>query len=215
MAEVVGEMTHKCRSYKKKVKTKGTSPGKVTWKPYPSPEEKGFGNGKFCYFISCPKTKLPLRDYVYEKKLEPHYETRSYNECAKCNQRGIRKACYRGISYIIFYTRYQGKLENFRNKYFITGLFPISAWRRVSNRVAYRSEEPIFLSIQDSKEIDDKLWRRWFGKALPTDNRGAHSLRYMAKFVTKDSSAMKDVISHFDSKIDLNKIDEYIEELKK
>jgi len=185
------------------------------WNQYPSPNDKGFGNGKFCYFVSCPDSKLPIRDYVYEEKLEPCYERKSYNEYRECNQRGIRNAYKRGISYFIFYTRYQGKIESHRNRYFITGLFPISAWRKVSNRIAYYSEEPVLLSVEHAKELDDKLWNRWFGENLPKDKKGSHNLRYMAKFVEKDSLALKDILNHFEKKRNLNKIDEYVKELKK
>lgn len=183
------------------------------WIDYPSPEDSGFGNGKFCYFISCPDSELPIRDYVYQGKPEPHYETKSYNECARCNQRGIKNACNRGISYIVFYTRYRGKKASYKNRYFITGLFPISAWRRTSNRIAYRSDNPIFLSIEDSMELDDRNWLKWFQNDFPKDLKGARNLRYMAKFVKKGSPALKDILSHFDKKASRNRIDEYVKEL--
>ena len=99
----------------------------MKWVNYPLTEEKGFGHGKFCYFISCPYSELPIRNYVKKKKPEPHYEDKSYNVYASCNQRGIMNAYRKGINYLIFYTRYQGKIQKFRGEYFITGLFPISA----------------------------------------------------------------------------------------
>jgi hypothetical protein len=183
------------------------------WREFPSADEDGFGHGKFCYFISCPDSELPIRDYVHKGKSEPHYETRSYNECALCNQRGIRSTYSRGISYLIFYTRYKGTKNGYRNKYFITGLFPISTQKKVKNRIAYRSENPIFLSIEDSMRLGNELWQKWFGKVLPKDNKGSHNLRYMTKFVKKDSPALKDVLNHFDSKKSLNRIDDYTQEI--
>lgn len=205
----------KRRPCKKKERKKAICVGKdVKWVNYPSADENGFGHGKFCYFISCPNSELPIRDYVYEGKLEPHYETKSYNECASCNQRGIKNANNRGISYIAFYTRYRGEKRSYRNKYFITGLFLISAWRKVSNRIAYRSDNPIFLSIEDSIELNDDLWNKWFGKDLPKDWRGAHNLHFMTKFVKKDSPALKDILDRFDKKKSRNEMDDYIKELK-
>ncbi len=151
------------------------NPGKnIKWLDYPSPDENGFGYGKFCYFISCPDSKLPIRDYVYERKLEPHYEEKSYNEYAFCNQRGIRHLKKRGGSYIIFVTKYQGN-------FYITGWFPISQYKEIPNqikhneegniiyhsRIAYKSDNPIFLSIEDSIELGDKKWKGWFGTNLP------------------------------------------------
>jgi len=188
---------------------------KVNWSDYPSLGQNGFGNGKFCYFISCKFSELPIRDYVDAKKLEPRYETKSYNEYYKCNQRSIKNACRRGISYIIFYTRYRGKKEDYRNRYFITGLFPISGQRNVSNRIAYRSDNPIFLSIEDSIELNDKVWKKWFGKDLPRDHRNAHNLHFMTKFVEKGSPALMGILSHFENKKGKNKLDDYVKELVK
>jgi len=204
------------RSCKKREVTKTDDEENATWEPYPSSDTEGLGHGKFCYFISCPDSKLPIRDFIYEEKLEPHYETRSYNEYACCNQRGIKSAYKRGISYIVFYTKYQGKEAN-QDRYFITGLFPISDWRKVSNRIAYRSNNPIFLSIQDSEELElnDKMWRKWFGKPLPRDKKDRLNLRWMAKFVTNDSLALQEILDYFEKKKEHNRIEEYVKELSK
>lgn len=205
-----------CRRAFKKTRLPKTNADKnETWRSYPKPDAEGFGHGKFCYFISCPDSKLPIRDFIYERKLEPHYETKSYNEYACCNQRSIKNACKRGISYIIFYTRYRGKESKYQNRYFITGLFPISHWRRIKNRIAYHSENPIFLSIQDSEELElsEKTWRKWFKEPLPRDKKGRMNMHYMAKFVTKDSLALQEILNHFERKKEHNQIEEYVKEL--
>jgi hypothetical protein len=208
-------MVCKCKPCKAKKSDEIENTGKkIKLLDYPSPDEEGFGHGKFCYFISCPGSKLPIRDYVYEGKPEPHYENKSYNECASCNQKGIKNAYDRGISYVIFYTRYRGKKENYRNRYFITGLFPISAQRDVCTRKAYMSNNPIFLSIGDSIELNDKVWQKWFKTNLPKDYRGTHNLHFMAKFVKKDSPALADILNHFKKMKNKNKIDEYINEIR-
>jgi hypothetical protein len=193
-----------CEKNLNKIKNTGEN---IEWSNYPSPEKSGFGKGKFCCFISCPDSELPIRDYIYEKKREPCYEEKSYNCYASCNQKGIKNARKRGISYIIFYTRYHGKKESYKNKYFITGLFRISAMKKVNTRSAYRSDAPIFLSIEDSIELNDKIWRKWFKNDLP------NNLRYMAKFVEKDSIAMRDILNHFNNMKNKNKIDDYINEI--
>lgn len=199
----------KCRKNRTKSQRKNT-----IWEKYPSPEEEEFGHGKFCYFISCPGSELPIRDYMYEEKPEPHYEEKSYNEYAPCNQRGIKNAYNRGISYIIFYTKYHGTKQNCKHRYFITGLFPISTRRNLGTRIAYRSENPIFLSIEDSIELDDKIWRKWFETYLPKDYRKAHNLHFMAKFVNMGSPALMDILNHFKKKYKKNKIDKYINEIR-
>ena len=210
------------------------NPGKnIKWSDYPSPEEKGVGHGKFCYFISCPDSKLPIRDYVrLKEKLEPHYEEKSYNECAFCNQSGIRNLRKRGGSYIIFVTRYKGRIAESQSKFYITGWFPICKWKEINlppddwkynkhgeviykTRVAYKSDNPIFLSIDDSIELDNEKWKEWFGRNFP------NNLRYVTKFIRKDQyprrknknqTILEEIKNHFDAmeRKGKNKIKEYI-----
>lgn len=200
------------------------------WEKYPSPEEEGFGRGKFCYFISHPKLELPIRDFRI--KDEPHYENKSYNECVFCNQRGIRNLKDNGGSYIIFITKYQGTIAKYQDKYYITGWFPISHYKEIPNqikrnkqgkiiyrsRMAYKSGNPIFLSVEDSIELNGKRWRRWFGEELPSN------LRYMTKFIPKDQypygknknqTISEEIKSHFEKmeKEDKNMLQDYIDEL--
>lgn len=52
-------------------KTKTSPEAGIKWLPYPKADENGFGNGKFCYFLSCPDSELPIRNCIHEKKLEP------------------------------------------------------------------------------------------------------------------------------------------------
>ncbi|MFX1298322.1 MAG: hypothetical protein ACFFD2_26140 [Promethearchaeota archaeon] len=209
-------------------KKKGTKIDKVSkspniknlkWSNYPEPEGKDFGHGKFCYFISCQNSELPIRDYIKEKKPEPHYENKSYNIYASCNQRGIMNAYKMGISYFIFYTRCQGKSQKFRGKYFITGLFPIAAQTSVPDsnhgtRKAFLSDNPIYLSIEDSIKLDNKIWQKWFKESIPKDYRGAYNLHFMPKFVTRNSIALKDIMNHFNEKKTENIIDKYVNEIK-
>jgi len=201
-----------CKSVTKKSSTSEININ--DWKGYPPPTEEGFGHGKFCYFISCPDSKFPIRDYSRKEKPEPNYETRTYNYRVACNQCGIKNAQKRGINYIIFYTRYRGKKKNFVDKYLITGLFKISSKKVIDDRVAYHSRNPIYLSVEDSIELDDNIWKKWFDEPIPTNNKGSRNLRYMNKFVKKESKAMKDILDHFKNKKSKNKIHEYIREIE-
>ncbi|KAA0008068.1 MAG: hypothetical protein FE036_02655 [Thermoplasmata archaeon] len=225
-----------CKPCKPKKSNIVEEPGKnIKWLDYPSPDENGFGYGKFCYFISCPDSKLPIRDYAREKKLEPHYEKKSYNEYAFCNQRGIRNLKNRGGSYIIFVTKYQGILAEYQDRFYITGWFPIYKWKEIDNlsrrewkrngegkviyktRIAYKSNNPIFLSIEDSIELCDEIWKKWFGTNLPKNsslNPPRPQLNYFTKFLEKDSIALNEIKNHFESKSNRNKINEYIREIK-
>lgn len=217
-----------CESIRPNKSNKREYPGEnIKWLDYPSPGKKGFGNGKICYFISCPKSERPIRD-IYNEKREPHYENQSYNEYAFCNQRGIRNLKDRGGSYIIFVARYKGKLEDYKSKIYITGWFPLSKWKKIDDlppeewkyneqreaiyktRVAYKSDNPIFLSIKDSIKLDDKKWGGWFKEGLP------NNLRYMTKFIN-DQNILCKIKNYFErmESEGKNATQKYIEEVRK
>lgn len=164
-----------------------------------------------------------------KKKPEPHYETSSYNACAFCNQSGIRTLEKRGASYIAFVTKYQGTIAKHQGKFFITGWFPITEYKKIPEtkynrkgktiytwRIAYKSNNSIFLSIEDSLELSDERWKRWFGANLPR-NTSRHppkpQLNYLTKFLKKDSTALNEVKAHFLQK--RNRVTEYVREIKK
>ena len=227
-------MACKRKPCKPKKSNRIEKPGKnKKWLDYPSPDENGFGHGKFCYFISCPDSKLPIRDYTVRKenrkeKLEPHYEEKSYNECAFCNQRGIRHLKKRRGNYIIFVTKYHGTIAKYQGNFYITGWFPISQYREIleikrndeekiiyHSRIAYKSDNPIFLSIKDSIELSDKKWKIWFGTNLPKNmrlNPPKPQLNYFTKFLEKDSIALNEIKDCFEDKS--NRITEYIREIR-
>jgi hypothetical protein len=187
---------------------------KGRWKKYPAAEDKDFGHGKFVYFICCQDSRLAVRDYKRAKRIEPDYENRSYNEHAFCNQNNIRKSKKRGISYFVFITKYRGN-------YYITGWFPISYWREIQKpktksgrtifptRIAFKSDKPIFLSVEDSIKVTNEKWNKWFGKNAP------NNLRHMAKFVEKNSEALEELKDYFQrkEKENRNKIEEYAKEI--
>lgn len=186
----------------------------LCWEEYPSPKESGFGHGKFCYYLSSTIADLPIRK---KEKAEPHYEDMTYNVYASCNQRSIKRAKGRGISYLIFYTRYNGNLDEYRGRYFITGLFPISAKciiTELDNRFTYLSKNLIFLSIEDSICLNNNKWQEWFDIDIPTDKHGYYNLRWMSKFVKRSSQSLIDILNHFKKNSNKNKLSEYIKEPK-
>ncbi|NIQ04923.1 MAG: hypothetical protein GWO20_04055 [Candidatus Korarchaeota archaeon] len=73
----------------------------------------------------------------------------------------------------------------------------------------------MFLSIDDSLELTDEQWQKWFGEPLPSDENGNHNLRWMPKFIKKNSTALQDILQHFESHSEDNKIEAYIHELRK
>lgn len=219
---------------KPKKSNKIENPSKdIKWLDYKSPDENGFGYGKFCYFISCPDSKFPIRDYVYEGKLEPHYEEKSYNGYAFCNQKGIRNLKKNKVSCIVFVTKYQGTITKYQCEFYITGWFPLYKWKKIDNlhpkdwkrnkkeeviyktRIAYKSDAPIFLSIEDSIKLDDEKWKEWFRKDLPK-NRNLRPPKPQLNYFTQklDSPVLEEIKRHFEKHRENNKIDDYINEIR-
>ncbi len=180
------------------------------WLDHASPSWQEFGHAKMCYYISSAHSELPIRNHP--KKLEPDYARRTYNQHRSCNQPSIKRVNERGISYIVFYTKYRGKNKKFKGRYFITGLFPIDQTRWIDGRLALKSEDPVFLGIEDALEITEERWRIWFGKPMPKDKNGAFNMRYMNRFLEQGSKAFMAIMAHFELRCDNNRIEEYIEE---
>jgi hypothetical protein len=203
-----------CKPCSPKIKNENS---KITldWKKYPDICDEGFGNAKLCYFISCSESEFPIIDYVYEQKDEPNYESKTYNYYSSCNQLGIRNAKERGINYIIFYTKYHGFKKYFENRIFITGIFPISYEKLIENRMAYKSIDPIFLSIENSFELNDEIWKEWFDMKMPRDYRWNNTnLHYYNLFLKSNSIPLKKILKHFEKYQNQNELNSYISEIK-
>lgn len=119
--------------------------------------------GKICYYISGKSVVLPIRDLLNELgggcKREPNYETETYNYYKSCNQRSLKSALNRGVSEILFVTRYNGVSKSYQNKYFITGMYKIGWTGTISGRLFVKASKMAFVSVEDAYEITPARWK--------------------------------------------------------
>ncbi len=188
----------------------------VHWKEFPQPR---YEHGKFCNFISCPDSVLPIRDYIHEEKLEPNYETSTYNVFDSCNQSAVSSLIQNQTNNIIFFTKYQGSKEEYRDKVFITGLFYISEYGIVGEnketRIALRSRGQngfVVLSIDDALLLDQHRWQRWFNEDIPMNKYGTILPRAIKRRLTNTDTALLEILDHFSHKP--NRIEEYRQEIR-
>jgi hypothetical protein len=157
-----------------KVSDRGKEGSVGYWKPY----EPSSPEAKLCYFLCSEKSHLPIRDVLnYHRagnKLEPNYETATYNQCAKCNQSSIHSATRDGLSHILFATRYFGSNSDHRNRYFIVGYYEIGWTAAVEHKekecTAIRAKSMCFTQIENAYEITDERWRRICPHGQPLGN---------------------------------------------
>ena len=137
-------------------------PGDVEWQPI---ELSDVPQGKLCYYLCCKSSHLPLRDILSEhkrgQKLEPHYETQTYNFFSASNQRHVRAAVKAGCRYIFFVTRYKGKLIWCRDHYMIVGFYELDGWTILSERWAVRASKVKFVTAEDAFLVTPQICQAW------------------------------------------------------
>ena len=124
------------------------------WKPY-CPAEKV---GKLCYHNCTAESKFPMRN-VLCKSTEPNYETATYNWYQCCNQPSVRTAVQCGLSHILFVTRYRGRNECYKDRYFIVGYYEIGWTAEINGHTAIRAKNLCFVSVEHAYEITDEQWQ--------------------------------------------------------
>lgn len=127
----------------------------VQWISY-TPKRR---EGKLCYHNCTEDSELPLRDVLYEST-EPNYETATYNWCDRCNQPSVRSAVNKGLSHILFITRYKGKTSAYAERYFIVGYYEIGWTAEIEGNVAVRPKNFSFVPIEHAYEITPERWQR-------------------------------------------------------
>jgi len=134
----------------------------VVWQPIQfSPVPRG----KLCYFLCGKSSHLPVRDILNEQKrgskLEPNYETQTYNLGAESNQRHVRAAVKAGCRLIFFVTRYKGKLIGYREHYMVVGYYELDGWAPVDDRWAVRASHIKFVTAEDAFLVTPQTCREW------------------------------------------------------
>lgn len=78
------------------------------------------------YYCEPRSEEYPIRNVTKMSKLEPNYETMTFNACRSCNQPILSSALRKGVRYIIFFTKFSLKHnKNSKNDYYITGYYEI------------------------------------------------------------------------------------------
>jgi len=120
--------------------------------------------GKLCYHYCSKHSSLPIRDILNGHgqgcKVEPNYETATYNWCAKCNGRSVQAAVKDGLSHILFITRYTGQDNAYFGRYFVVGYYEIGWVTKVGDRYAIRAQKMSFVPIEYAYEITSTRWQR-------------------------------------------------------
>jgi hypothetical protein len=121
--------------------------------------------GKLCYFLCGKSSPLPVRDILNEQKkgnkLEPNYETQTYNLGAESNQRHVRAAVKAGCRFIFFVTRYKGKLMGYREHYMVVGYYELDGWAPIDDRWAVRASRVKFVTAEDAFLVTSQICLEW------------------------------------------------------
>lgn len=181
-----------------------THPDDIAWQPIQFSDTP---RGKLCYFLCSKSSHLPVRDILNEHKrgtkLEPHYETRTYNFFAASNQRHVRAAVKAGCHYIFFVTRYKGKLIGYREHYMIVGYYELDGWVATEDRWAVRAANIQFVAAPDAFLVTPQICHEW-------ETTYGH-LRYLMQRL--EGEQLERLLNHFRTKPDVTS--SYVQEIER
>lgn len=170
------------------------SPKSSQWTAY-QPTQKV---GKLCYHYCSKHSQLPIRDVLndhqHDFKVEPNYETATYNWCARCNGPSVESAIKDGLSHILFITKYTGLNKNYIGHYFIVGYYEIGWVTTVDGRCAIRARKMCFVPIEHAYNVGPGEWRR-INKAGKTDVLA--NLRYATQRIS--GALFDEILQHLDN----------------
>jgi len=154
--------------------------------------------GKLCYHYCSKRSHLPIRDVLNDHrhgfKVEPNYETATYNWCAKCNSTSVHAAIRDGLSHILFITRYTGSKDRYIGHYFIVGYYEIGWITKVDGRCAIRARKMCFVPIEHAYNVGPDEWKR-INKAGKTDV--LTNLRYATQRISGE--LLDEILQHLDN----------------
>lgn len=120
--------------------------------------------GKLCYHYCSKQSHLPIRDVLNDHrqgfKVEPTYETASYNWCASCNRPSVHAAVKDGLSHILFITKYTGSNSKYAGRYCIVGYYEIGWVTKIEDRYTVRAKRMCFVPIEQAYEVTPERWQR-------------------------------------------------------
>jgi len=121
--------------------------------------------GKLVYFLCTESSVLPIRDVLNDQgqgpKLEPNYETGTYNFCRSCNHPSVVATIRHGYHFLLFVTRYWGLDRRFRGQYYLVGYYDLEAWTELGTRKAVKAKRLKFVKIEDAFHVTPEICRKW------------------------------------------------------
>lgn len=185
---------------------------------------RGDHAGVLIYIETSHQSAVPVRDQLNENGrghfFEPNYETSTFNMMSCYNPRAINSIIKNKHRYILFGTRYEGFLPEFKGKYLIMGYMRIDKIKDMRSRhiQKYLSDpqgpesecmtlneafacwtgDMRFASLADSFFLTDEVMKSWGYKGRPS--------RQMKLLV--EGEKLDKILHHFAEKPDLT--DEYI-----
>ena len=172
------------------------------WTPFPASDV-----GKLVYFLCTKSSVLPIRDVLNDQgqglKLEPNYETGTYNFCRFCNQPSVVAAIRHGYRYLLFVTRYWGLDHRFCGQYYVVGYYDLEGWIELGTRKAVKAKRLKFVRIEDAFHVTREICRRW--------ETTYGNLRWLTQVPRGET--LKEVLGHLQRAPDATS--EYIMEVKK
>jgi hypothetical protein len=188
------------------------------WQDY-----RGETAGALLYIETSHQSVVPVRDQLNENGkgffYEPNYETSTYGLMSCCQAKALNAILKNKSRYILFGTRYEGAIPEFKNKFLIMGYQRIDKVKDVRSRHIQHflgnpdAQEPEcmaldksmatwgpmrFVALADGFAITDELLKKWGYKGRAT--------RQLKAVFSKEH--LEIILAHLDSKADLT--DEYI-----
>lgn len=188
------------------------------WQDY-----RGETAGALLYIETSHQSIVPVRDQLNENGkgffFEPNYETSTFGLISCCQAKSLNNILKNKSRYILFGTRYEGSIPDFKNKFLIMGYQRVDKVKDVRSRHLQHflsnpsAQEPEclaleksmatwgpmrFVALQDSFILTDDQLKTWGYKGRAT--------RQLKVVFNKEHLEL--ILAHLDSKPDLT--DEYI-----
>lgn len=168
---------------------------------------RGSDVGKLVYFLCTESSVFPIRDVLNDQgrglKLEPNYETGTYNFCRFCNHPSVVAAIRHGYRYLLFVTRYTGLDPRFWGQYCVVGYYDLEGWVELGTRKAVKAKRLKFVRIEDAFRVTRQICREW--------GTTYGNLRWLTQVLRGEN--LKEVLGHLERAPDAT--GEYIAEVKK
>jgi len=172
------------------------------WTPFPASDV-----GKLVYFLCTKSSVLPIRDVLNDQgqglKLEPNYETGTYNFCRFCNQPSVVAAIRHDYRYLLLVTRYTGLDPRFWGQYYVVGYYDLEGWMELGTRKAVKAKQLKFVRIEDAFHVTPEICRKW--------GTSYGNLRWLTQVLQGED--FEEVLEHLQRAP--NATSEYITEVKK